>query len=144
MQEKGQFFSPIKQRILLFYSNLGISKRQFYDKIGVSRGTLESKTGATEDVVAKFLATYPEVSAEWLITGEGEMIKHSGEAKAPAGAVTTERADKAPAAPSNSYTDRHLLDIIRQQAEEIGRLKERLHTLQTADKTDKNSPPNTT
>ena len=72
------------------------------------------------------------------------MIKHSNETKEPADAATTEHADKAPAAPSNSYTNGHLLDIIRQQAEEIGRLKERLHTLQTADKTDKNSPPNTT
>lgn len=58
-----------------FASTLGISKRDFYSKIGVSRGTLESGTGITEDVMAKFIATYPEVSSEWLLTGTGMMIK---------------------------------------------------------------------
>lgn len=77
MQGKEQNISPIKQRILFFASTLGISKRDFYAKIGVSRGTLESKTGITEDVITKFFATYPEISIEWLMTGEGEMLKNS-------------------------------------------------------------------
>ena len=81
MQGKEQNNSPIKQRILFFASTLGISKRDFYAKIGVSRGTLESKTGITEDVVTKFFATYPEVSIEWLMTGEGEMLKNSPSCK---------------------------------------------------------------
>ena len=71
MQEKEQKISPIKQRILKYAESLGISKREFYAKIGVSRGTLESKTGITEDVLAKFIATYPNISVEWLLTGEG-------------------------------------------------------------------------
>ena len=54
---------------------MGISKRDFYTEIGVSRGTLESSTGITEDVVAKFIARYPEVNIDWLITGEGDMLK---------------------------------------------------------------------
>ena len=81
MQEKKQNISPIKQRILFFAGTLGISKRDFYAKIGVSRGTLESKTGITEDVVTKFFAAYPEVSVEWLMTGEGEMLKNSPSCK---------------------------------------------------------------
>lgn len=75
MQENQQKISPIKQRILRFAEKLGISKREFYNKIGVSRGTLESKTGITEDVVAKFIAVYPEVNTEWLIRGEGDMLR---------------------------------------------------------------------
>ena len=73
MQEKEQRISPIKQRILQFADNLNISKREFYAKIGVSRGTLESKTGITEDVLAKFIATFPDVSIEWLMQGKGRM-----------------------------------------------------------------------
>lgn len=75
MQEKEQKISPIKQRILHFADTLGISKREFYAQIGVSRGTLESKTGITEDVITKFIATYPAISTEWLMTGEGKMLK---------------------------------------------------------------------
>jgi len=77
MQEKEQKFSPIKQRILLFADSLGISKREFYAKIGVSRGTLEARSGITEDVLAKFIATYPTVSTDWLIQGIGEIFTES-------------------------------------------------------------------
>ena len=75
MQEKEQKISPIKQRILKFAASLGCSKREFYSKIRVSRGTLESNTGITEDVMAKFIATYPEINPEWLLTGHGNMLK---------------------------------------------------------------------
>lgn len=74
MQEKKQKISPIKQRILQFADSLGISKRVFYAQIGVSRGTLEAKTGITEDIMAKFIAAYPEVSINWLVTGNGEIF----------------------------------------------------------------------
>lgn len=69
-----QKISPIKQRVLQFADTLGISKRDFYINIGVSRGTLESNTGITEDVVAKFIATYPDINTDWLITGRGAMF----------------------------------------------------------------------
>lgn len=74
MQEEKQNISPIKQRILSFAETLGISKREFYTQIGVSRGTLESKSSITEDVMARFIARFPQVSPSWLLTGEGEMI----------------------------------------------------------------------
>lgn len=76
MQVKEQNISPIKQRILHFAGTLGISKRDFYTKIGVSRGTLESKTGITEDVMAKFIATFPDINYEWLLSGRGPMLKN--------------------------------------------------------------------
>lgn len=75
MQEKKQNISPIKQRILQFVDTLGISKREFYTQIGVSRGTLESKTGITEEIITKFITTYPNISIEWLMTGYGEIYK---------------------------------------------------------------------
>jgi ribosomal protein L29 len=75
MQENEQIKSPVKQRILSFAETLGISKRKFYATIGVSRGTLENNTGITEDIVAKFIAVYANVSIEWLFTGNGSMIR---------------------------------------------------------------------
>lgn len=74
MQEEKQNISPIKQRILSFAETLGISKREFYSQIGVSRGTLESKSSITEDVMARFIARFPQVSPSWLLTGNGNMI----------------------------------------------------------------------
>ena len=77
MQEKEQKKSPIKQRILSFVDYLGISKREFYAKTGISRGTLESNTGITEDIITKFIATYPYIHISWLITGTGEMLQET-------------------------------------------------------------------
>lgn len=74
MQEKQQKISPIKQKILQFADYKGLSKRSFYATINVSRGTLESNTGITEDILTKFIATYPEVSLEWLLRGNGSML----------------------------------------------------------------------
>lgn len=125
MQEKEQYISPIKQRILHFASTLGISKRDFYSKIGVSRGTLESKTGITEDVITKFFATYPQVSIEWLMTGRGDMLQ-----KSPAKQTepqSNNEANKEIAPPEIVNT---LLTTIREQAEEIGQLRERIAQMQ--------------
>ena len=77
MQEKRRNISPVKDRILYYIENLSISKREFYSKTGISRGTLESPTGITEDTLAKFIATYPEVSPADLL----EMARRVIEAK---------------------------------------------------------------
>lgn len=72
-QDKEQKISPIKQRILQYFETLNVSKRKFYEETGISRGTLESNTGITEEVMAKFIATHPEISPVWLLTGKGPM-----------------------------------------------------------------------
>lgn len=60
-----------------FADTLSISKREFYKKTGISRGTLESSTGITEDTLAKVVATFKDLSPEWILTGEGEMYRSS-------------------------------------------------------------------
>jgi hypothetical protein len=79
MQEKMQKISPIKQRILQFIETLNVSKRYIYGKIGVSRGTLEANSGITEDVLAKFIASFPDISLDWLLLGTGDMLRENSE-----------------------------------------------------------------
>ncbi len=74
MQDKVQKFSPIKQRILQFVEYKNISKREFYAKTGISRGTLDNNSGITEDILTKIFAIYPEISPNWLLTGEGSIL----------------------------------------------------------------------
>lgn len=81
---KMQKISPIKERILKFADTLDISKREFYKKTGISRGTLESSTGITEETLAKFIATFKELSLEWILTGEGPMLRSDLPAAHPA------------------------------------------------------------
>ena len=70
-------FSNIKQNILRFIERQDISKYELYKKTGISNGTLSQKGGMSESNIMKFLSAYTEVSAEWLLTGKGEMLKSS-------------------------------------------------------------------
>ncbi|WP_459212012.1 hypothetical protein [Aquimarina rhabdastrellae] len=69
--------SSIKERILYFIEEKGISKYRFYENTGITRGVLDKKSGITEDNILKFIEYYNEVSLEWLILGKGEMYKSS-------------------------------------------------------------------
>lgn len=75
MQEKQQEKSPIKQNILLYLTEKGVTPYEFYRASGVTRGVLQQNNGISEDNIAKFLAYAPDVNIEWLITGKGEMLK---------------------------------------------------------------------
>ena len=75
MQENKQEKSPIKQKILTFLSEIGISQYDFYRKTGITRGILGQNNGISEENIARFLATYPQVSVEWLLTGRGPMLR---------------------------------------------------------------------
>lgn len=71
MQEK----SLIKQNILQFLDFKGISKYKFYQLSGITRGVLDQNNGMSEENTARFLALFPEISTEWLLTGKGSMEK---------------------------------------------------------------------
>lgn len=73
-----------KERILQYIHYLGISKQFFFNMTGLKRGLLDGDkldSSISDIYLAKILATYPELSPEWLLTGNGEMILSSPVAK---------------------------------------------------------------
>lgn len=76
MQENKQEKSPIKQNILRYLAQKGVSAYEFYKESGVTRGILQQNNGISEDNIARFLAYAPDVNIEWLLTGEGPMLSH--------------------------------------------------------------------
>lgn len=75
MKGKQQEKSPIKQNILLYLENKGVTPYEFYKESGVTRGILQQNNGISEDNIARFLAYAPDVNIEWLLTSKGSMIK---------------------------------------------------------------------
>ena len=66
-----------KERIIQFIGYKNISKSIFLNTTNIKRGFLDKdKLGASvsDTLLAKIIASYPEVSLEWLITGNGNMI----------------------------------------------------------------------
>lgn len=67
-----------KERILQFVDYKGITKSRFYEETGMRRGFLDGdklQTSIPDTFIATIVAKYPEVNLEWLITGEGSMIR---------------------------------------------------------------------
>lgn len=64
---------------MYFIEKQNISKYELYQKTGISNGVLSQKGGMSEENTIKFLSFYTEVSADWLLTGKGEMLKTSSQ-----------------------------------------------------------------
>lgn len=124
----------ILSRIQEIASNEGITIGALERKIGASKGVLSRAINNGTDIQLKWVQVivenYPQYSTEWLITGKGEMIStrqnNSGSFL-----------DDFPASSDIGIVVDRLLsfakekdEVIMEQAEEIGQLKERVAQLE--------------
>lgn len=68
----------VKERIIQVIENRGIPKESFYTKIGMTSASFRGKAKKTplnSDAIKNILKEIPELDANWLITGKGEMLK---------------------------------------------------------------------
>ena len=79
MQENRKDNSIIKQRILQYLEFKGITKYKFYKEAKVTSGILSQGNGIAEDNLLKFCFYAPDINAEWLLMGRGEMINQDVE-----------------------------------------------------------------
>lgn len=67
-----------KDRINALISYLKISRAEFERRAGLSNGYTRNLGGVPgAEKLESILRTFPEVSRDWLLTGEGEMLKNS-------------------------------------------------------------------
>lgn len=61
----------VKNRLICYISDLGISIRKFERDCGLSNGYVNNiKQGIQPDKLAKIKAAYPSIDVAWLMTGE--------------------------------------------------------------------------
>jgi phage repressor protein C with HTH and peptisase S24 domain len=68
----------IKEKILSFLTEKGIKKTEFFEKTHIASSNFKGAAINSElggDKIAKILTLYPELSADWLLTGIGPMLK---------------------------------------------------------------------
>jgi len=72
----------ILDRIEQFAENQGVKIGAFEKKIGASKGVLSRAIAQKTDIQAKWLVkiveNYPQIDANWLLTGEGSMYRTPG------------------------------------------------------------------
>lgn len=69
--------STIKGRILSFLGSERIKKSDFYQATGLSDSNFKGKNRLSQpggDMIVKILTAYPNLSADWLIMGKGNML----------------------------------------------------------------------
>jgi len=72
----------IKEKIFTFLEYKGIKKVDFFDATGISDSNFKGKNLKSQlggDMIVKILTIYPDLSAEWLLTGRGSMLKETPE-----------------------------------------------------------------
>ena len=75
--------SEIKQRVLQFIDNQNLSKYEFCKKTGIGKSnlsgiSLKSELGGTQ--ISQILNHFPNISPDWLILGNGEMLRNANKA----------------------------------------------------------------
>jgi len=70
--------SPTKQNILKYLDYKGISKAVFCRETGISYENFKGKSLKSDiggAILGKIITIYSDISAEWLLTGKGSMLK---------------------------------------------------------------------
>ena len=68
--------TSVKQRLEQFIKYKKLTTRQFELNVGLSNGYVRNiRKSITQDKLEQITRTYPELSKEWLIFGEGDMVK---------------------------------------------------------------------
>ena len=74
-----KIFSPIKARIYQFIDFKGITRTEFCQKTGLSYGNFKGNAMKSElggNQIAKILEVFSEINPEWLLLGNGEMLRN--------------------------------------------------------------------
>lgn len=70
-----------KERILEYIKYQKITLQTFFQKTGIKRGFLDSDKldqAVSDRNLAMIFATFPDINPDWLITGEGNMLRNDG------------------------------------------------------------------
>lgn len=132
----------VKNRVKAYCETIHMTVSAFEKSIGVANGYVNSISKSIGiDKVSLILEKYPNINIEWLLTGRGEMLKtkHTLESPIPNNEPIPNNKDNNNEVPkqdsSTSFIDKLFAIIndkentIREQAEEIGRLKEQIRQM---------------
>ncbi|MCD7915730.1 MAG: S24 family peptidase [Tannerellaceae bacterium] len=65
-----------KERLKIFSKQMGYGRNKFEEYVEIASGYLSSRSSSvTSDTIEKVIRKFPELSLEWLLTGQGDIIK---------------------------------------------------------------------
>lgn len=71
--------SAVKQRLMLFIKSMHMTQKAFENRCGMSNGYIANiRRGIGEDKLLNIAQQFPLLNRDWLLYGEGEMLKPTG------------------------------------------------------------------
>ena len=68
--------SAVKQRLVHFIKSMHLTQKAFEDRCGMSNGYVANiRKGIGDDKLLNIVQQFPQLNREWLLYGEGEMLK---------------------------------------------------------------------
>lgn len=113
----------IKKRILQYLDSKGVSKYECYQRTGITNGVFSKKEGLSEENLLRFVSYYIDINPDWLITGQGEMLRNTIPVEFTQAVLSPPNDDIITLLKEQLKESR---EKIEKQAEEIGFLKSQL------------------
>ena len=130
----------IKERLKSFIMFKNISVREFERQIGVAYGFLANMLNSTSpEKLMRISKQFPELNIEWLMTGEGEMLRPNQVQNINGDHNTTTMNGNIQQTTESNRTDRLIesnLELIRQHGELIRQQGELIEMLKKVQKQD--------
>lgn len=121
----------VKERLLQFAKIQKLVMMDFYKKISVSSSNFSGKGGdsaLSTDKIIHILTIYPELSADWLLLGKGEMLRKNNAKNI---AVASAPQSQASNGDMSILAPPELLQLISSQQKTINDLSETIRNLTT-------------
>jgi len=74
----AELISPIKKRVIAYLKYKKVRKETFYASTGIHASNFKSNGLKSElggEKIAKIVSTYPDLNPDWLLNGNGKMIR---------------------------------------------------------------------
>lgn len=66
----------VKDRLMMFIAQIGVSMNSFEIKSGLSVGYMRQlRKEPSREKIKSIILAFPQLNEEWLLTGEGEMLR---------------------------------------------------------------------
>lgn len=114
----------VKERVYAFIEFKGISVKKFEELCSLSNGYVSSmRKGFGEDKLNNVLTMFPELSRDWLIYGEGEMLN-------PQVVQNNQHGDNIHGhSVTVNKTEKDYIEIIKTQAEQLSKSQQQIDRL---------------
>lgn len=68
-------YETVKSRLALFAEHMGLTDQVLERSVGMSNGNLRKTGDIKGTTLSRVLRVYPQLSPDWLLSGEGSMIR---------------------------------------------------------------------